>query len=520
MTESWLPGLSYRMTPAQIAECLDGCPELRVQPPYPSSSVTPYWGLFSESAAALPAQVRERIARAVNLLDFGDIERAEKTILRLSPDDVIAFGDRTVRAIKLKGISPRLSAIKAGEARHVRLPGRGDIPILVPYLTPAGTVREVPYDVGEPYGAKRFRSVATEIAITRIAAQHGCRVLVPLGFGIYRDADLRFKGEPAAFSIWALEHSDDERFDAQWRQRFARETGELQHLAERDPVECRRRFRLAFEWVRDRLEAILAAAARYHRAGLVHHEPQFDNHGCYGETPTVMDWEEAAHCSQLTRPQFAESALIDVFKLICYCCAYEQEYVDLARRIGIGREPGQARHNWFAACFGALNPATTARLAALLPLRLGDVPGRIAFREAVLPLVEERCNDLAFGSGIDWDDVARPFSPGFSADAPTWQPGASTTFDLRLYVRKGARGLPGSDRIVHPSEPIREAEEALYEGRFSEARDRYERILAQEPAAGPHRPYLNHNLASLCFALREDAAAKAWFDQAYPKGTA
>ena len=520
MTETWLPALSSRMTPTQVEACIDLCPGLRLQPPYPGSSVAPHWGLFDEPAAALPPPVRERITRAVNLQDAGDIERPEKTTLRLAPDAVVPIGDRIVRAIKLKGISPRLSAIKRGAARHVRLPGRGDIPILVPYLTPAGTVREVPYDVGEPYGAKRFRSVVTEIAITRIADRDGCRVLVPLGFGIYRDADLRFKGEPAAFSIWGLEHSDDERFDAQWRQRFARDCDDLQGLAAIDPVCYRRRFDVAFGWVRDRLEAILAAAARYHRAGLVHHEPQFDNHGFYGDTPTVMDWEEAAHCSKLTRAQFAESVLIDVFKLICYCCAYEQEYADLAERMGVGRETGRSPHNWFTAYFGTLDAGITAGLRALLPLRLGEVRGRGAFREAVLPLVEERCTDLAFGGGIDWDDVARPFSSGFSADAAAWQPGASTTFDLRLYVRKGSRGLPGSDRIVHPSEPIREAEDALSDGRFTEARDRYERIVAQEPAAGVHQAYLHHNLASLCFALHEDAAAKAWFDRAYPQAVA
>ncbi|MBI3371057.1 MAG: tetratricopeptide repeat protein [Betaproteobacteria bacterium] len=520
MTESWLPGLSSRMTPTQIEACIGQCPALRVQPSYPGACVAPHWGLLGESAAALPPPVRKRITRVVNLLDAGDIERAEKTILRLTPDAVIPIGDRMIRAIKLKGISPRLSTIKRGEARHVRLPGRGDIPILVPYLTPAGTVREIPYDVGEPYGAKRFRSVANEIAITRIAARDGCQVLVPLGFGIYRDADLRFKGEPAAFSIWGLEHSDDERFDAQWRQRFARDSDDLRELAARDRVGYRSRFEVAFGWVRDHLEAILAAAARYHRAGLVHHEPQFDNHGFYGDTPTVMDWEEAAHCSRLTRAQFVESVLIDVFKLICYCCAYEWEFANLAEQMSAGREPELSPHNWFTAYFGTLNSATTARLGALLPLRLGESEGRSAFREAMLPLVEEHCNDLAFGGGVDWDDVARPFSSGFSADAPAWQPDASTTFDLRLYVRKGARGLPGSDRIVHPSEPIREAEQTLYDGRFSEARDRYERILAQEPAASPHQAYLHHNLASLCFALREDAAAKAWFDRAYPQGPA
>ena len=194
--------------------------------------------------------------------------------------------------------------------------------------------------------------------------------------------------------------------------------------------------------------------------------------------------------------------------------------MDLAQRIGIGREQGLSPHNWFTAYFSRLDTETTARLRALLPLRLGDVPGRVAFRGTVLPLVEDRCSDLAFGNGIDWDDAARPFSPGFSRDAPAWQPGASTTFDLRLYVRKGARGLPGSDRIVHPTEPIREAEGALYDGRFAEARDRYERIVALEPAGGPHQAYLHHNLASLCCALREDTTAKSWFDRAYPQGAA
>ena len=214
-----------------------------------------------------------------------------------------------------------------------------------------------------------------------------------------------------------------------------------------------------------------------------------------------------------------------MFKLICYCCAYEREYAGLAGRIGLerpgaGGEPGLLPHNWFGAYFGTLDPGTRARLGALLPLRLGIAQGRRAFREAVLPLIEEGYGGLAFGDGIDWDEVARPFGCGFSAAAPAWQAGASTSFDLRLYVRMGARGLPGGDSHVHPSAPIREAEEALYDGRFTEARDRYQRILAQAGAASPHLSYLYHNLASLCFALREDAAAKTWFDLAYPRGAA
>lgn len=488
------PALSSRMSMRDIAARFEQLSGLQVESTPARTDVTPHWGMF-ETATALPPETLARIRAAVYLEDHGDIARPEKTIIRLPSASGTIINGRCIRAVKLKGISSRLRTIKAGAARHIRLLGRGDIPLLVPYLSRAGTVEEIPFEVGEPYGAKRFRSVITEVAITRYAASRGCAVLAPIACGFYTDSDLQFKGEPAAFSIWGVPHSEDERFDAEWRTQFL-------HARERPET-----LEASLRWTRGRLERLLAQARGYHAAGLVHHEPQFDNHACAEDVLIVMDWEEAAHCSQLTRAQFMESVLIDLYKLICYCCAYEQEY---ATRMT------QPPHPWFEYYFEGLQGSEAAGLRSLLPLRLSEPRKRGPFREAVLPLIEQRCRHLRFGPGVDWAEVARPFEHGYGSDAPLWRPHASTTFDPKLHVRKGARGLPGGDKLTHPSTGIQAAEQCLYDGRFGDACEHYGHLLACEPDRGPRQHYLLHNLASLCLALHRDEEARGYFERAYP----
>jgi hypothetical protein len=505
-----IPDTSSRMRPAEVEDCVRGLPGLQLQAAAPESIVQPHWGLFAETLDALAPPLRERIRAVVNLADPGDLPGPEKTIVRLAPEHYVRLGERTVRAIKLKGIGSRLAEIKRGSARHLRLLGRGDIPILVPYLTPAGEEKTVPFDVGEPYGAKRFRSALNEIVMARIAARQGCAVPAALGVGVYRDAELLFKGEPAGFSIWGVGHPEDERFDAQWRERFARD---CEHLA-KPGAGARDVLGASLEWTCARMARLLAEARRYHSAGLVHHEPQFDNHAFFGESLSVVDWEEAAHCSRLSRVQFLESVLIDLYKLVCYCCAFEDEYAALLARAGeIEARPMAC--NWFAAYFDTLDAVGSAALESLLPMRLHEYRKRGAFREVALPLIDASCSDLRFGDGVDWEDVARPFQDGFSAGAPRWQPEASTAFDLKLFVRKGARGVPGNERDVHPSDAIREAEQAVYQGRFAAAVGGYRRILEAGPVQASHRQYLCHNLAALCLALRRDADALTYFKTAY-----
>lgn len=503
------------MSLVQLEATIRDLPGLTLEDPQPDRSVSPYWGRFG---CDLTAPTLARIRDVIHLRDEGDLPRPEKTLIRLGRRDQVAAQRRRIRAIKLKGISPQIGKVKRGERRHIRLLGRGDIPILVPYLTPQGAERLVSYDVGEPYGAKRARSVLNEVTITRAAQAAGCATLLPIGVGLYEDRDLRFKGEPIGFSILGVEHPEDERFDQTWRTHFEQCRGCLQALGGGGSDAARRVIEDSFGWTIEHLAALLRQARRFHAAGFVHHELQLDNHAFYRDSPSVLDWEEAAHASQLTRAQFMESALIDLFKLVCYCSVLEEEYQSLGPPPAHGEHSAQTRpfpHNWFRYYFEGIDPEVERALAGLLPMSLSDRAGRRPFRDAVLPLLQELYSGLSFGDGIDWGDVARPFEPGFSAQAPRYEPAASTTFDPRLFVRKGARGIPGSGEARPPNDAIRDAETTLHEGRFEEALALYTALARDTPAAHPLRIYLCHNVASLCLALRKDDEGQAYFEQVY-----
>lgn len=502
------------MSLAAIKECIAALDGLQIRAAN-RGHLSPYWGLFEPVVGKLEPRVAERIADVVTLFHPGDRPRPEKTVLTLGSADQFEIGGRHVRAIKLKGISPRLLAVGRGEVRHIRLLGRGDIPTLVPYLNPAGEERFVTFDVGEPYCAKKFRSVLNETVIVAEAWRRGCAVAVPLGLGIYEDPALFFKGEPVGFSIWGVEHPEDERFDEQWRARFKADCAGIAHAAD---AQTRAVILLdSVRWTRRRLSGLLREARRYHAAGFVHHELQFDNHAYCGESLSVLDWEEAAHCTQLSRAQFLESVLIDLYKLVCYCGVLEREYGSAIERHALAREhlDRELLHtNWFIHYFESPGSAIAAKLAALLPMDIRDGAARGAFRSAVYPLIESLYAGLAFGPGLDWVQVARPFEDGFSAAAPRWRPEASTTFDPRLFVKKGNRA-PGSDALVQPSAEIADAEKAIHTGCFADAVDIYARLLEADDGDGMHRQYISHNLAALCLALRRDAEAERYFQMAY-----
>ncbi len=479
------------------------------------AAVSPLWGYLRSD---LPAAVRRRISDVIHLRNEGDVVKPEKTLIRLTKDEQICSGGRCYRTIKLKGISRQLQRIKHRERRHIRLLGRGDIPCLVPYLDVAGEERFVAFDVGEPYGAKRLRSVINEVSITLVARAAGCATLLPLGAGFFADPDLEFKGEPAAFSIWGVEHPDDERFDQSWRELFSRCRPDPREAETSNEAATRRLIGASIDWTRRHLHSILLQARRFHAAGLVHHELQFDNHAFYGDSLSVLDWEEAALAGHLTRAQFMESVLIDLFKLVCFCCAYEREFSALCEQFDCGdlAEPGRGPDsNWLEIYFDSRDPATIQSFAELLPMGLRDVSRRGAFRAAALPRIQALYHGLSFGSGIDWNEEARPFLSGFGAASPAWQPHASTTFDMRLFKRKGNRGVAtGADEM--PDDPaLHSAETAVHEGRFEDALQSYRALANAATTDHPLHDHFCHNAASLCFALRHDDEAAEFYRRAY-----
>ncbi len=481
----------------------------------PQAPTSPRWGLLH---AALPPTVAERIRKVVDLRDEGDVLRPEKTLIRLAEHEHLKVGGRCFRTIKLKGISRQLARIKRGERRHIRLLGRGDIPYLVPYLDAAGEQRFVEFDVGEPYGAKRLRSVATEVSVTLAARAANCATLLPLGAGFYADPDLEFKGEPAAFSIWGVEHPNDQRFDQSWKQDFHQCRLQARAIGTGAENASWALIKASFEGTRHRLEAILRQARTFHAAGLVHHELQFDNHAFCGDSLSVLDWEEAAPANQLTRAQFMESVLIDLFKLICYCCAYQREYVALSEQQGcsqLSRTAAGLDANWLEVYFDSGDPAVIREFAGLLPMNLRDQAARGPFRAVLLPRIQSLYQGLDFGSGVDWETEARPFLTGFGPTSPAWQPHASTTFDLKLFTRKGNRGVPCENDEMMDNEAVSLGETAVHEGRFEDALTIYAAQANAAPTTQSLYEYYCHNAAGLCFALRRDDEAAEYFRRAY-----
>jgi len=171
-----LRNISSKMTLKEIKSCIASLEGFKVQNK-DAGIVFPYWGFFRIDNTLL-SKYRERIRRVISLKHFGDISKPTSVIIKLDPKDYIKVNNRWVRAVKIKGITNRLAMIKKGKLRHIRWLGDGNIPFLIPYTNPDGTIEDFRFDVGEPYRAKRFRSVINEVVLSRYALSQGRPVMV------------------------------------------------------------------------------------------------------------------------------------------------------------------------------------------------------------------------------------------------------------------------------------------------------------------------------------------------------
>jgi len=512
-----LRNVSYKMEMEEIKSCVRSLKDFKVQNKGPEI-ISPYWGLFIQIANKLPSKYLEKIRRVIYLEYFGDISKPTSVIIKLDPKDYIKVNNSCVRAIKIKGITNRIAMIKKGEIRHIRFLGQGNIPFLLPYTNPDGTREDFRFDVGEPYRAKRFRSVINEVVLSRYALSQGRAVMVPIGMGIYEDDELLYKGEPIAFSIWAVEHPDDSRYADELDARFFHMLDEIEVATSKE--EMWKVFQEALSWMRQHHAQIIAEMRKNHDIGLVHYEVHFNNTLFFDNSLTIADWEEAAHRYNLTRYQFLDGIVVDLVRLIENCCSEERVYRQyynrlswLAAESGI-KIPDFQTANYFMYYFhgNEVNQDDREKLQSLQEKLLTECKENADLTERlvgklILPVFDRG----HFGKGINWKDVARPFMPGFSDDNPIWQPEATTTFDPKLFVQKGE--WPYGKKKKHPTKAIRRAEEAIYEGRFEDAIKIYENILRYGHKRNrDFDSYIHHNLASLYFVLRQDNKAKTHFD--------
>jgi len=505
------------MTLKEIKSCIGRIEDIKVQN-RGEGIVSPYWGLFVQIENELPGKYLEKIRGVIYLKHFGDIPKPTSVIIKLDPKDYVKVNNRWVRAIKIKGITDRILRIKKGQIRHIRMLGGGNIPYLIPNTNPDGTTEDFRYDVGEPYRAKRFRSVINEVVLSQCALSLGQAVMVPIGMGIYEDDELLYKGEPIAFSIWGVEHPDDSRSGDELDARFFHMLDEIEVATSKEEVW--KAFQEALSWMRQHHAQIIAEMRKNHDIGLVHYEVHFNNTLFFDNSLTIADWEEAAHRYNLTRYQFLDGIVVDLVRLIENCCSEERVYRQYYNRLSwlaaeSGIEiPDFQTANYFMYYFheNEVNQDDRENLQSLQEKLLTECKEKADLTERlvgklILPVFDRG----HFGKGINWKDVARPFMPGFSDDKQIWQPEATTTFDPKLFVQKGE--WPYGKKKKHPTKAIRRAEEAIYEGRFEDAIKIYENILRYGHKRNRYFDgYIHHNLASLFFVLRQDKKAKTHFD--------
>lgn len=512
-----LRNVSSKLTLKEIKSCLVGLTGFKIQNKS-DGVVSPYWGLFVQIENKLPSKYLDKIRRVIYLKDFGDISKPTSAIIKLDPKDYIKVHNRWVRAIKIKGVSNRIILIKKGKLRHIRLLGNGNIPFLIPYTNPDGTIEDFRFDVGEPYRAKRFRSVINEVVLTQYALSQERAVMLPIGMGIYEDNELLYKGEPIAFSLWGIEHPDDSRSGDELDARFFHMLDEIEVATSKEKMW--KVFQEAISWMRQHHAQIIAEMRKNHDIGLVHYEVHFNNTLFFDNSLTIADWEEGAHRHNLSRCQFLDSIVVDLVRLIENCCSEERVYRQcynrlswFAAELGIKSSVFQTV-NYFMYYFheNEVNQDDREKLQSLQEKLLTARRGKAGLIERLVgKLILPLFGRGHFGKGINWKDVARPFMPGFSDDDPIWQAEATTTFDPKLFVQKG--GWPYGRKKKHPTKAIHRAEEAIYEGRFEDAIKIYETILRYGHKRNRNFDSdIHHNLASLYFALRQNRKAKTHFD--------
>jgi hypothetical protein len=509
--------VSSKMTLTGIKSCIRSLKTLRIQNKKPGI-VSPYWWLFAQMENILPSKYLKKIRRVIYFEDSGDIPKPTSVIIKLDPKDYIKVKNRWIRAIKIKGITNRIEKVKKGELRHIRFLGQGNIPYLLPYTNPDGAREDIRFDVGEPYRAKRFRSVLNEVVLTQYAFSQGRAVMVPIGMGIYEDAELFYKGEPIAFSIWGVEHPDDLRSADELDAIFFHMLDEIGISSSEQ--EKWKVFEQALAWMRQHHAQTIAEMRKNHNIGIVHHEVHFNNTLFFDNSLTIVDLEEGAHRYNLSKYQFLDSIMIDLIRLIENCCSEERIYQQYYNRLSwLTEKPGAKipffqTVNYFMYYFheDEVTRIEREKLQSLQKKLLTESNEKTNLIESFLrKLVLDIFSKGRFGKGINWKDVARPFRHGFSDDNPVWQPETTTTFDPKLFVQQG--GWPYGRKKRHPTKAIRRAEEAIYEGRFEDAIKVYENILCYGYKRNrDFDSYIHHNLASLYLVLRKDEKAKMHFD--------
>jgi hypothetical protein len=512
-----LRNVSSKMTLKQIKSCIGNLEGFKIQNKN-AGIVSPHWGFFVRIANKLPSKYLDKIRRVIYLKHFGDISKPTSVIIKLDPKDYIKVNNRWVRAIKIKGITARIAMIKKGKLRHIRLLGNGNIPFLIPYTNPDGTIEDFRFDVGEPYRAKRFRSVINEVVLTQYALSQGRAVMLPIGMGIYEDNELLYKGEPIAFSLWGIEHPDDSRSGDELDARFFHMLDEIEVATSKE--EMWEVFQEAISWMRQHHAQIIAEMRKNHDIGLVHYEVHFNNTLFFDNSLTIVDWEEGADRYNLSRCQFLDGIVVDLIRLIENCCSEERVYRQYYNRLSwfaadSGMKiPDFQTVNYFMYYFheNEVNQDYKEKLHRLQKKLLTECKERTDLIESLVgKLILALFDRGHFGKGVNWKDVAQPFMPGFSDDDPKWQPQATTTFDPKLFVQKGE--WPYGKKKKHPTKAIRRAEEAIYEGGFEDTIQIYENILRY---GHKHKrdfdSYIHHNLASLYFALHQDKKAKTHFE--------
>ena len=520
-----LRNISSKITLKKIKSCIRSLKGFKVQNER-AGIVSPYWGLFVHVEDKLPRKYLDKIRRIIYLKNFGDISKLTSVIIKLDAKDYFKVNSRWLRSIKIKGITDRILRIKKGEIRHIRVLGGGNIPYLIPNTNPDGTTEDFRYDAGEPYRAKRFRSVINEVVLSQYALSQGRAVMLPIGMGIYQNQELLYKGEPIAFSIWGVEHPDDSRFADELDARFYRMLDEMGVATSIEEM-CKA-LQKALLWMRRRHAQIIAEMRRNHDIGLVHYEVHFNNVLFFGNSLTIADWEEAAHHSNLSRCQFFDGVVADLVRLIEHCCSEEQVYQQHYNRLSrlaaesggtpLCRNPAEIPDfhtvNYFMYYFHQNEVSQDEReeLQSLQEKLLTECEEKTDLIERLVgKLILTVFDSGRFGKGINWKDIARPFMPGFSDDNPIWQGKATTAFDPKLFVQKGQ--WPYGKKKKHPTTAIRRAEEAIYQGRFEDAIRIYENILRYGHKRNrDFDRYIHHNLASLYFVFRQDKEAKTHFD--------
>lgn len=515
-----LDRVSPEMSASEMRSAISSIPGIEIRPSTPGSRSEPFWGVFPERFNLLAPKYRERIERIVNLLELGDKLEPEKTFFSLDPRDYFVAEGRTIRGIKIKGISQHVLPVAVGQARYIRNVGWGNVPLLEQHINAAGEYTPIINRVGEPYGSKRFRGMFSEVLNTECQVLLGNPSMLPLSIGILEAARLRYKGEPSAFFVAGAENPDDQRVSQSVLQQhdvlFDRDVESGRYPSSTEIVT---KFNEILLSTREELTLFIEQLYGLHSSGFVHYSPTPDNAGIHVDRVYFVDWEPGAHRSRLSHAQFVKSVCYDIMSVVDYCCYIEKELLlPLAEDVnriyrGLLIEPF-ALTNWTAVYFRLqkLSEQFLDQMNQRFPLEPGSLESAKQFRREIEPIIDEMWGNGSFGSGVDWKGAATPFSPKYRDDVRLQVPTEDSSLELQLYVPYGMAPY-GCDFAPHPHPALKEFEELIYLGKFSEAQ-----LLLSDMATWPEladfQGYIDYNLAILNYRERHDQIAGWHFGRA------